>query len=169
MARRLVLSLTLAGAGFAWWSAAAAADSDPVPVPADISAIAVYVETIPAAGGAQAVGNPGTGQAELPPSVERQVREEGGEDAQALELVATSEAYGAPQTAAPEPPAPAQDEPLVVPTRKPPARESLGRSIAFAVETLGGAETVARAGALLAAATLGVVLLARRRREEGAR
>jgi hypothetical protein len=77
--------------------AAPAAAQDPrEEPPPDVSSIEQYIENIPTSRGSRAAGTgKGTGQP-LSPEARRRLREEGGPDAAALERIATSPAYGAP-------------------------------------------------------------------------
>lgn len=76
------------------------------PPPADIAAIAVYVETMPASTGSVVAGrapsNPaGSVPAQLPAAAATAVERKGGDDAGLLERVATSPELGAPQRVVP--------------------------------------------------------------------
>jgi hypothetical protein len=89
-ARRLV-PLVLCGIGALAGSAHAAG-----PAQAPSSAIAEYVEMVPTATGAQAVGARTTRIAKLPSRIAKQIQAQAGSAAPTLEKVATSSAYGAP-------------------------------------------------------------------------
>jgi hypothetical protein len=56
-----------------------------------------YVEQIPTSKGPKPTGGPAQTVSRLPRTVERTIRSEGGNDAQALEEVATSSRFGAPK------------------------------------------------------------------------
>jgi hypothetical protein len=94
---------------------AQAVAADPLPVPA----LAQYVESIPTSGGPAvpaAAAKPSVRK--LPPAVQREVVAEGGADAAAIEAIASSSAYGAPQTTLKQPTATAP-EPEPEPEPKP--------------------------------------------------
>ena len=62
----------------------------------DVSAIDQYVEAIPTSSGPAATGGGSAKPRPLPPDVASEIREQGGNDADALMEVATSPRYGAP-------------------------------------------------------------------------
>ena len=69
-----------------------------------VSAISQYVEALPTSSGPAATGRRGGRPRPLPPLVAARVREQGGDDAEALIEVATSPTYGAPsRTSSKEP------------------------------------------------------------------
>ena len=65
--------------------------------PQDFSASDQYVETVPTTKGPSATKDGKRGRTPLPPSVAAKLRSQGGADATALEDVATSSDFGAPQ------------------------------------------------------------------------
>jgi hypothetical protein len=74
-----------------------AAQNPPQEPPPGVSSIDQYIEQIPTSRGSRVAGT-GNGKGQpLPPPVRRQLRERGGADAAALERIATSPAYGAPE------------------------------------------------------------------------
>ncbi len=81
---------------FAGLTDAAAAKGRP-PRPGGSAAVAQYVEQFPTSSGSQATGVGKVQTKPLAPSLSRKLTTEGGSDAQLLQQVATSSAYGAPQ------------------------------------------------------------------------
>jgi hypothetical protein len=63
------------------------------------SSVQQYVEQIPCAGGSQAAGSGNNTKRTLPKQIQTKIDQQGGQDAQQLENIASSSAYGAPQTA----------------------------------------------------------------------
>ena len=93
--RRGRLALVVAGA--LTLTAPAAAQNPPEEPPPGVSSIDQYIEQIPTSRGSRVAGaGKGKGRP-LPSQVRRQLREQGGADAAALERIATSPAYGAPE------------------------------------------------------------------------
>ena len=90
---RLLATGAVSAVAMAVAGGAAAATPGP---PTDVSAIAQYVETLPAGGGPSAVGGGHNRRAPLSPSVRIALRTSGGGDAAALATAASSSAYGAP-------------------------------------------------------------------------
>lgn len=89
---RLGISLLIALATLIAFAATASAQTND-----DAGAVDEYVEDIPTSEGSTPVGGGKSKREALPKDVAAQVQEEGGDDAEALETVATSSAYGAPQ------------------------------------------------------------------------
>jgi hypothetical protein len=88
---------TLVAAAALFAAAPAAGQNPPQEPPSGVSSIDQYVEQIPTSRGSRVAGV-GSGKGEpLAPEVRRRLREEGGPDAEALEQIATSLAYGAPE------------------------------------------------------------------------
>jgi hypothetical protein len=89
---------TFVVAGIALWLAAsAAAQNPPEEPPPGVSSIDQYIEQIPTSRGRRVAGQgDGKGQP-LSPHARRELREQGGADAAALERITTSPAYGAPE------------------------------------------------------------------------
>jgi hypothetical protein len=86
-------------------STATALAADPLPAPA----VAQYVESIPTGEGpVVAAGATKPHVKKLPPAVHAKIEAEGGKDAAVIEQLATSSAYGAPQTTLTQSPAPEQ-------------------------------------------------------------
>jgi hypothetical protein len=74
-----------------------AAQNPPEEPPSGVSSIDQYIEQIPTSRGSRVAGQgDGKGQP-LSPQARRALREHGGPDAAALERIATSPAYGAPE------------------------------------------------------------------------
>jgi hypothetical protein len=74
-----------------------AAQNPPEEPPSGVSSIDQYIEQIPTSRGSRMAGQ-GDGQGQpLSPQARRALREHGGSDAAALERIATSPAYGAPE------------------------------------------------------------------------
>jgi hypothetical protein len=93
--RRAGVALVIAGA--LALAAPAAAQNPPEEPPPGVSSIEQYTEQIPTSRGSRVAG---TGEGKglpLSPPARRQLREQGGRDAAALERIATSLAYGAPE------------------------------------------------------------------------
>ena len=100
------------------------ASAEPRP-PGDIAAIAVYVETLPTSTGAVVAGKEpsssgseqlsGSIPASLPAPVVAALEEAGGEDAEALERVATSPELGAPERVVPATPNELEPERIAIP------------------------------------------------------
>jgi hypothetical protein len=90
--RRACLTALLAAALVP--ASAGAANPPPPPVPA----IAQYVESLPTSAGPAVPGSGKPHSRALPTAVERTIRTQGGRDARTIEAIATSSAYGAPQT-----------------------------------------------------------------------
>jgi hypothetical protein len=89
---------TLAAAGAALSIAApAVAQTPPEEPPPDVSSIEQYIEQIPTSRGSRVAGQGDEKGQPLAPRARRALREEGGTDAPALERIATSPAYGAPE------------------------------------------------------------------------
>lgn len=78
------------------WAALAASPAYAAPVPPPSAAIDQYVEQIPTARGAKAIGAGGESPRPLPPQQRVAIDRVGGADAPLLKAVATSPAYGAP-------------------------------------------------------------------------
>jgi hypothetical protein len=92
--RRAGVALVIAALAFA---APAPAQSPPEEPPPGVSSIDQYIEQIPTSRGSRVAGAGNRKGQPLPPQVRRQLREQGGADAAALERIATSPAYGAPE------------------------------------------------------------------------
>jgi hypothetical protein len=93
--RRTGVALVVAGA--LALAAPAAAQNPPEEPPPGVSSIDQYIEQIPTSRGSRVAGAGNRKGQPLPPQVRRQLREQGGADAAALERIATSPAYGAPE------------------------------------------------------------------------
>jgi hypothetical protein len=93
---RIRRTFVLAGAALLF-SAPAGAQNPPEEPPPDVSSIEQYIEQIPTSRGPR-VGGTGDGKGQpLSRQARRQLQEQGGRDAAALERIATSPAYGAPE------------------------------------------------------------------------
>src|SRR5262245_12905266 len=73
---------------------AAAVARSPLPLPA----IAQYVEEVPTAGGPAVPTTAKPRVTKLPPRIEHRIAAKGGRETSAIEAIATSSVYGAPQT-----------------------------------------------------------------------
>ncbi len=135
---------------------AAHAAGQPPPTP-PVPAVSQYVEAIPTSGGPVASGS--KGRRKLPTAVTHRIEKLGGDDAAALENVASSAAYGAPQRPlAKHSPPPARPrshatapEHVAAGAATPTAGKSFSPpSIATATETLTGAGSRTLGATLLA-------------------
>jgi hypothetical protein len=93
--RRIGVALVVAGV--LALAAPAVAQNPPEEPPPGVSSIDQYIEQIPTSRGSRVAGAGNRKGQPLPPQVRRQLREQGGADAAALERLATSPAYGAPE------------------------------------------------------------------------
>jgi len=140
-----------------------AAAGDQLPVPA----IAQYVESIPTSGGpAVPAAAPTPRVRKLPATVQQKVLVQGGTDAPTIEAIATSSAYGAPQTtlerpAAAKPKAVAQRPPSSTP--HPAVRVPRLSAPTFSTDG-GGEDRLPILGGLMLAATAAMVVASRRMR-----
>ena len=174
--RRTNLRLALALAAVVPLVAAvpASAADDP---PTDNPAIAVYIEQVPTSKGPVAAGRQNKGGKGLAPSAREKVRQQGGQDAAALEEIATSPNYGAPAAAdgqAPgtkttKPKAAAKAKPNATPQARPQPRSSGSRAVAATPTAAADADRgfdfgLAALGLALTLATIAVVTAVRRRR-----
>ncbi len=81
-------------ASFAMPAAATAAIHPPA---GNEPGVAQYTETLPSAGGGEAVGSSSKAH-KLPPKIQAKLKREGGSAAASLQVIASSSTYGAPQT-----------------------------------------------------------------------
>jgi hypothetical protein len=93
--RRAGLALVVAGA--LTLAAPAAGQSPPEEPPPGVSSIDQYIEQIPTSRGSRVAGTGKGKGVPLSPPARRRLLEQGGRDAAALERIATSPAYGAPE------------------------------------------------------------------------
>jgi hypothetical protein len=157
--RTAAVLVALAGAAA---PGALAAGSPPLP---PHSGVEQYVEQLPSATGATALGRGGGKASKLAPAAARAVAKQGGSDAQVLQQLATSPRYGAPP-AAKQRPAAQTTSPAVTTAPAPEATAAPPQApgaVSAAATTLGLRSLWPLALALLAV-TGAAVLLARRGR-----
>jgi len=114
---------SIIAAAFAWAVVAfvvpATANADQPP-PGNEPGVAQYQETVPTAGGGEAVGS-NTKTHKLSPTLQAKLKREGGRAAASLAVIASSAAYGAPQTKLKTATTPVQTRTTPTTTQKRPA------------------------------------------------
>jgi hypothetical protein len=143
----------------------------PLPVPA----LAQYIETMPTSDGPAVVAVAKPHVRKLPAAIEHKVTAEGGSDAPVIRQIATSSAYGAPQTTLERPKVakgagrPPTGAPAAAPHPKPETSpdESASQPQTYATDGSSDWRALLLAG-LLAIVTASLAIVARRVRDEAA-
>ena len=158
MMRRALIGLATFASAVVAFVMPATATAAGQPPPGNEPGIAQYTETLPTSGGGQAVGSSSKSH-KLPSKIQAKLKREGGRAAASLQVIASSAAYGAPQTklrtvplrTRPEPAKPASSKPAK-PASPKPAKPASSKPAAVQSQAAGSSGGQAGAGSAASAA-----------------